>query len=111
MTAAARPLDDDIDRTAALLEQAVAGDEAAFARIVATHHDAMSRVAFMVAGDLDLADEATAAPWALAWRKVGSVRAPDRLRSWLVSVAANEARDIVRRRRPAAAAVIRRQAD
>jgi RNA polymerase sigma-70 factor (ECF subfamily) len=98
MTAAARLIDDGTG-AAALIERAVAGDGAAFARIVAAHHDAMVRVAFIVAGDLDVADDAVAAGWALAWRNLGSVRDPLRLRSWLVSVAANEARALVRQRR------------
>ncbi len=84
---------------ATLVERAIAGDELAFTRIVAAHHDAMARVAFIVAGDLDLADEATAAAWAIAWRRLGSLRDPEKLRSWLVSIAANEARGLARARR------------
>jgi len=78
---------------------AVAGDEAAFARIVRAHHDDMTRVCFVICGDLDLADEAVQAGWAIAWRKLGSLRDPSRLRPWLVSVAANEARQLLRSRR------------
>lgn len=91
----------ELDRgaSASLVERAAAGDEAAFARIVAAHHDAMARVAFIVTGDLDLADEAVAAAWALAWRRLRSLREPDKLRSWLVSIAANEARGLARARR------------
>ena len=37
---------------------AARGDEAAFTRIVAAHHDDMTRVCFVVCGDLDLAEEA-----------------------------------------------------
>jgi RNA polymerase sigma-70 factor (ECF subfamily) len=37
--------------------------------------------------------------WAVAWRKLGSLRDPDRLKPWLVSVAANEARQLCRRAR------------
>src|SRR5262245_45851546 len=80
---------------------AAAGDEAAFARIIRAHHDDMTRVCYIVSGDLDLAEEAVQAAWGIAWRKLGTVRDPSRLRSWLVSVAANEARQIVRRRRRA----------
>jgi RNA polymerase sigma-70 factor, ECF subfamily len=98
MTTIAGTLPGD-DAAASLVERAAAGDEAAFARIVAAHHDAMARVAFIVTGDLDLADEAVAAAWALAWRRLRSLREPDRLRSWLVSIAANEARAITRRNR------------
>lgn len=86
------------DSLESLVRLAVRGDEAAFARIVRRHHADMVRVAFVVCGDPDLAEEAVAAAWPLAWRKLGSLREPDRLRPWLCSVAANEARQLNRRR-------------
>jgi RNA polymerase sigma-70 factor (ECF subfamily) len=58
----------------------------------------MTRVAYVVCGDLHVAEEAVAAAWPIAWRKLGSLREPDRLRPWLCSIAANEARQIVRHR-------------
>src|SRR6187200_1065118 len=82
-----------------LVGLAAEGDEAAFTRIVAAYHDDMVRVCFVVCGDADLADEAVAAAWLIAWRKLGDLREPDRLRPWLVSIAANEARQASRRRR------------
>ncbi len=88
--------DDHITGAVAL---AVSGDEAAFARIVRAHHLDMARVAYLVSGDSDVADEAVAAAWPIVWRKLGSLREPDRLRPWLMSVAANEARQLVRRHR------------
>jgi RNA polymerase sigma-70 factor (ECF subfamily) len=84
---------------AELVGQAANGDEAAFTRIVAAHHDDMVRVSFVVCGDADLADEAVAAAWVIAWSKLGDLREPARLRPWLVSIAANEARKAARRRR------------
>ena len=87
-----------VDVEGDLVGQAAAGDEAAFTRIVAAFHDDMVRVSFVVCGDADLADEAVAAAWLIAWRKLGDLREPDRLRAWLVSIAANEARQAVRRR-------------
>jgi RNA polymerase sigma-70 factor (ECF subfamily) len=87
------------DNLAGVLALAVAGDEAAFARIVQAHHDGMIRVCFVICGDLDIADDAVQAAWGIAWRKLGSLRDPDRLGPWLVSVAANEARQVIRRRR------------
>jgi RNA polymerase sigma-70 factor, ECF subfamily len=85
------------DAVADVVSQAADGDEAAFTRIVAAHHDDMVRVSFVVCGDADLAEEAVAAAWLVAWRKLGDLREPDRLRPWLVSIAANEARQAVRR--------------
>ena len=78
---------------------AAAGDTTAFARIVAAHHDEMARLAFVICGDQSAAQDAAQSAWSIAWRKLGSVREPDRLRSWLLTVAANEARRLVRNQR------------
>jgi DNA-directed RNA polymerase specialized sigma24 family protein len=50
----------------ALIERAAAGDEMAFARIVAAHHEDMARIAYLVSGDLDVAADAEQAAWAIA---------------------------------------------
>lgn len=84
---------------AGVVARAAGGDEAAFARIIQAHHDDMTRVCFVICGDLDIADEAVQAAWPIVWRKLGGLREPERLRPWLVSIAANEARQLVRRRR------------
>jgi RNA polymerase sigma-70 factor, ECF subfamily len=78
---------------------AAAGDEVAFARIVAAHRAEMVRVAFVVCGDWDMAQDATQAALWIAWRKLASLHDPERLRPWLLAVVANEARGIVRKRR------------
>lgn len=83
---------------AALVARALDGDEAAFASIVAAYHPDMARVAYVVAGDVELAEEAVQSAWSVAWRKLATLRDPDRLRPWLVAVAANEARQLIRRR-------------
>jgi len=83
---------------AGLIRAAVAGSEAAFASIVERHYAAMTRVCFVVCGDADIAADAVQAAWPIAWRKLGTVRDPDRLGAWLASVAVNEARQLIRRR-------------
>jgi RNA polymerase sigma factor (sigma-70 family) len=83
---------------ATTVADAAAGDRAAFARIVQAHHDDMARLAYVICGDQDMAQDAAQAAWSIAWRKLGSLREPDRLRSWLLTVAANEARRMVRGR-------------
>jgi RNA polymerase sigma factor (sigma-70 family) len=92
---------------ASAVRQAVAGDELAFARIVDTYHRDLVRVAYVVAGDEQVAEDAAQSAWSIAWRKLGSLRDPERLRPWLVSVAANEARQLVRSRHRRAVAEIR----
>lgn len=80
-----------------IVERAAHGDELAFARLVAAYHSDMMRVAYVTCGSPDLAQDAVQAAWAIAWRKLATVREPDRVRHWLVAVAANEARQLVRR--------------
>jgi RNA polymerase sigma factor (sigma-70 family) len=87
------------EEVSALIASAAAGDAAAFSSIVGANHEDMRRVCVVVAGDEGIADEAVAAAWSIAWRKLGSLRDPARLRPWLVSVAVNEARQLLRARR------------
>lgn len=82
-----------------VVADAAAGDVAAFARIVAEHHDDMARVCFLICGDQDMAQDAVQAAWPIAWRKLASLREPERLRPWLVTIAANEVRQAMRRQR------------
>ena len=86
-----------------LLAAAAAGDELAFRRIIAEHHDDMRRVALSIARDRAVAEEATQAAWLIAWKKIGDVRDEANLRPWLVSVAANEVKRVLRKRRRRAA--------
>ena len=83
----------------AVIASAAAGDRAAFARIVAEHHEDMRRVCTFMTRDAALADDATQAAWAIAWRKLDTVRQPERLRPWLLRVAFIEAKHILRRQR------------
>jgi RNA polymerase sigma factor (sigma-70 family) len=82
-----------------IVERAIAGDEIAFAGIVAAHHEDMARIAYFVCGDLEIAEEAEQSAWAIAYRRLRDLRDPERLRPWLMSIAANEARQIARSRR------------
>jgi RNA polymerase sigma-70 factor (ECF subfamily) len=79
------------------LRAAAAGDATAFTRIVATYHREMARVAFVITGDADDAQDAVQAAWAIAWRQLGSHREDASLRAWLLKIAANEARQSIRR--------------
>lgn len=82
--------------SAALIGQAARGDADAVAEIMAANDGDMARLCMVICGDADLAREAVQAAWVKAWRQLGSLRSPDRLRPWLMSVAANEARQLLR---------------
>jgi DNA-directed RNA polymerase specialized sigma24 family protein len=94
-------LTSSVDETpAALMRLAADGDEIAFARIVDAHHADMSSVCFVVTGgNVELTEEAVQSAWPIVWRKLGTIRDPERLRPWLISIAVNEARQLARRRR------------
>lgn len=89
----------DTTRIETTVRLAADGDQAAFAGLVDEHHAAMARVAYVVAGDAELAADAVQAAWEVAWRRLRSLRQPDRIRAWLVAIAANEARQSLRRQR------------
>ena len=77
---------------------AIAGDVDALAQIVGAYHDDMARIAFVISGNADVAQDAVQAAWPKAWKKLGSIRERDKLRPWLMAIAANEARQIMRQR-------------
>jgi RNA polymerase sigma-70 factor (ECF subfamily) len=80
------------------VELAADGDELAFARLVALHNADMARVAYVITCDGALAQDAVQAAWIRAWRKLRTLRDPARARAWLLAIAVNEARQIIRRR-------------
>jgi RNA polymerase sigma-70 factor (ECF subfamily) len=74
-------------------------DQAAFTQLVAGHDHELLRLAFVISGSRQAAEDAAQATWEQLWRKPPQLRAPEKLRSWLLSVCANEARQAARRRR------------
>ena len=97
MVAGSRELQADLG--SALLDDARAGDEAAFTRIVARYHPDLLRIGFVVCGDVDAAEEAAQSAWVVAWRRLADLRDGAKLRPWLMSIAANEARQLTRSKR------------
>ncbi len=84
----------------ALVPRAAAGDEAAFTRLVEEFHSDMARLAYFICGgDRELTEDAVQSAWTIAWRRLGSLRDHEQIRAWLLSVAANEARQLVRAQR------------
>jgi RNA polymerase sigma-70 factor, ECF subfamily len=94
-----RTMSTELTATESMVDSAATGDEVAFARLVAEHHAAMARVAYVICGDPDMTSEVVQVAWGIAWRRLGSLRDPSRIRAWLVAIAANEARQAIRRRR------------
>jgi RNA polymerase sigma-70 factor (ECF subfamily) len=84
---------------ASLVYRAAAGEEEACAQLVAEHHADMIRAAYVVTGDGEWARDAAQAAWTKAWQRLGSLQDPERVRPWLVAIAANEARQLLRGQR------------
>jgi RNA polymerase sigma-70 factor (ECF subfamily) len=89
----------DATTLAVTVRRAAEGDPVAFGRLVAEHHAAMTRVAFVIVGDSAAASDAVQSAWSIAWQRIGSLRDPSQVRAWLIAIAANEARGSLRRGR------------
>ena len=81
------------DEDAALVERARAGEPHAFERIVERHQGAAFRVAWVLCGNAADAEEATQDAFVKAHRALGRFHAGAPLRPWLLTIAANEARN------------------
>lgn len=81
---------------ARLVQLVQEGDPHAFAELISLHDADMLRVAAVICRDGDMAEDAVQQAWKRAWRQLGTIRKPDRVKGWLVAVAANEARQMVR---------------
>jgi RNA polymerase sigma-70 factor (ECF subfamily) len=84
----------------ALVPRAAAGDEAAFTRLVEEFHADMARLAYFICGgNRELAEDAVQSAWTIAWSRLSTLRYHQRIRAWLLSVTANEARQAMRKQR------------
>jgi RNA polymerase sigma factor (sigma-70 family) len=81
------------------LELLSARDQDAFTRLVVMHDAELVRLCFVICGDVEMARDATQNTWHRLWSRPPSLRDASKLRPWLLTVAANEARQIARRRR------------
>ena len=82
-----------------IVESAAEGDEVAFGRIVAAYHEQMYCICVVVCRDRSLAEEAVQSAWSSIWQRLDSLREPEKLRPWVVAVAVNEAKSLLRKRR------------
>lgn len=79
------------------IARAAGGDRAAFTALVAAYNSDLMRVSYVILGDHSLAEDAVQNAWARGWQRLHTLRDPTKVRSWLIAIAANEARQMARR--------------
>lgn len=85
-----------------LVEQARRGDRAAYEAIVRREVETVYRTARAILGNDADADDATQETLIGAWRRLSSLRDPDRFDAWLGRITVNACRMALRRRRSGA---------
>ncbi len=80
-----------------LVERAKLGDREALDELVERHHGVVYRVALGILGDVDLAADVAQEAYLKALRALRGFRGESRFRTWLVAIAANEAKGALRR--------------
>jgi RNA polymerase sigma-70 factor (ECF subfamily) len=88
-----------VEELAGAVARAARGEVAALAAIIERYHADMARVCAVICEDADVANDAVQSAWPIAWQRLGTLRDPSRLRPWLISIAANQARQLQRRER------------
>ncbi len=83
----------------ALLDGVAAGDRAAVTQLVEAFDQDLVRLAFVIAGNRELAEDSAQKAWERLLRKPPALRDPGKLKAWLLTVTANEARQTGRRHR------------
>lgn len=80
------------------VEQAIAGDRAAFARLIARHYDLIFRVAFRLLGTQADAEDLAQDICIELPAKLKSFKGQSKFSTWLYQVVMNKARDSLRKR-------------
>jgi RNA polymerase sigma-70 factor (ECF subfamily) len=79
-----------------LVERARAGDRAAFGELVRRHQRHALRLAYVICGSKEEAEDAVQDAFVNAYRALGTFRPDGELRPWLFRIVANQAKNRVR---------------
>ena len=80
-------------REAALIQRCAAGDDAAFAELVAEHQRMVVQLAMNLLGDSDEALDLSQDVFIRVFRTIGQFRGQSALRTWIYRIAVNQARN------------------
>lgn len=70
-----------------LVQASLAGDRDAFGRIVARYQSLVCSLAYSATGSIERSEDLAQETFITAWRRLASLREPDKLRSWLCGIA------------------------
>ncbi|TWU40924.1 RNA polymerase sigma factor [Novipirellula artificiosorum] len=79
-----------------LVQQAIAGDQEAFGRLVQDYAGMVTGIAYSVLGDFDRSEDAGQEAFLEAWKKLDSLKDPNRFGSWVCAIARHRALDLAR---------------
>jgi len=99
------------DSMRALVTEAQQGSRSAADQLVREHDGWVRGVIYGVTGRFDQVDDVAQQVWAQVWERLGSLKDPQRLKSWLYSVARNAAIDAGQARRRKQTAGLERVAE
>jgi RNA polymerase sigma-70 factor, ECF subfamily len=83
-----------------LIEQAVAGDERAFAELVTRYQTAVYNLAYRMLGDVGEAEDPAQEVFLRIYRRLATYDADHRFSTWVLSIASHYCIDLLRRKRP-----------
>jgi RNA polymerase sigma-70 factor (ECF subfamily) len=84
---------EDRSKESTLIQRAAAGDASAWEALVLEYQQAVFRLAWLLLGDADDADDIAQETFVRAWRALARFDPARPLRPWLLSIAANLARN------------------
>lgn len=74
------------------------GERDAFRRIVERYQGLITSITYNATGDIPISEDLAQDTFLQAWRKIGTLREPDKLAGWLCAIARNRVRDWLRRK-------------
>lgn len=89
-----------MNEDSSLVSASQRGDVDAFGQLIERYHNLVCAIAYSRTGDRATSEDVAQETFLAAWRKIGELREPEKLRSWLCSIARNLASKSVRGRRP-----------
>jgi RNA polymerase sigma-70 factor, ECF subfamily len=84
------------------VQAALAGDQSAFADLMARYQSAVYNMAYRMLGDPTEAEDAAQEVFVRAWKQLRTFQQDKRFSTWLLSIASHHSIDVLRRRKPSA---------